>query len=218
MCVPVPKACSIEAAAMAQPLAVALHALRRANISATHHVAIFGAGSIGSLLIAALAAQIPSIQIIALDVVQSRLVTAHHLGAAALVDVCRQDPVTTVLELTDGHGVDVAIDATGEPETIVQALSSVSRGGKLLQVGIPSHSVPLPLDQAVLSERDIITTNGLVAPIDLPQALKLLTETDVAQRMGPCTIPLDDLVEEGLRPLAEHRTPAKILVQVASNL
>jgi threonine dehydrogenase-like Zn-dependent dehydrogenase len=212
---PVPTECSDEAAAMAQPCAVALHALARGGIGIDDRVALFGVGSIGNLLLAALQGQGAGGQrVIAIDIEQGRLATARRLGAFSQVDARADDPVAAIGELTGGRGVDVAIDATGVPETIAQALASVRRGGRLLQVGIPVAPVRLVLDTAIVQEKDIITTNGQVCGIDLPKALELLSTTDLAQRIGYHVISLDALVEEGLVPLVEHRATAKVVVAI----
>jgi (R,R)-butanediol dehydrogenase / meso-butanediol dehydrogenase / diacetyl reductase len=215
MCMPVPAECTDEAAAMAQPCAVALHALARGGVAVDQTVALFGVGSIGSLLLAALRAEVAGGQrVIAIDVEQGRLAAAKRLGAISQIDARSDDPVAVIDELTGGRGVDVAIDATGVPGTIAQALASVRRGGRLLQVGIPVAPVSLVLDTAVMQEKEIITTNGQVCGVDLPRALELLSTTDLARRIGYRVIGLDALVEEGLVPLVEHRATAKVLVDI----
>jgi (R,R)-butanediol dehydrogenase/meso-butanediol dehydrogenase/diacetyl reductase len=217
MCVPVPEACSIEAAAMAHPCAVALHALRRGQIREGQTIALFGVGSIGGLMLAALRAQRAAVSVLAVDVEAQRLAVARALHVTAALDASACDPFASILELTGGRGVDVAVEATGVPQSMAMALNSVSRGGTLLQVGIPPGLASLPMHQAVLREKNLISTNGQVTPVDLPEALSLLTDTDLAARVGYRVISLDDLVEEGLRPLAEHRAPAKVLVKIAGN-
>lgn len=214
MCIPVPDTCSVAAAAIAQPCAVALHALRRADIKAGQTVALFGVGSIGSLLLAVLRAQRVEVSVLALDVEPQRLTTAEALGATSLIQVHDRNPMEAIQELTQGRGVDIAIEATGEPETITPALASVGRGGTLLQVGIPQLPASLALAEAVVCEKNLIPTNGQITTMDLPQALHLLAETDLAALVGTHIITLDALVEKGLRPLAEHRAAAKVLVQV----
>jgi threonine dehydrogenase-like Zn-dependent dehydrogenase len=192
-----------------------LHALSRGNITAAQTIALFGVGSIGSLLLATLQAQTGSGQnIIAIDVEPGRLAVAQTLGATTQLDARLADPVATISELTGGRGVDVAIDATGVPVTIAQAVGSVRRGGRLLQVGIPVTPVSLALDTAVIQEKEIMTANGQVCTVDLPHALQLLATTDLAQRIGYRRIPLEALVEDGLVPLVEHRATAKVVVAI----
>ncbi len=125
------------------------------------------------------------------------------------------DPVAAILDATDGRGVDVAIDATGAPRVPGQALRCLARGGRLLQVGIRARPDALPMAEAVLQEKTIITTNGHVNAIDLPEALRLLADAGLADRVATTVVPLDHVVDDGLRPLAEHRATAKVVVDVA---
>jgi len=205
MCIAVPADCADEAAAIAQPCAVALHALARGNITAARTIALFGVGSIGSLLLATLQVQAAGGQnIIVVDVELRRLAIAKQLGATTQIDARRSDPVAAINEVTGGRGVDVAIDATGVPGTIAQALTAIRRGGRLLQVGIPVTPVSLVLDTTVMQEKEIITANGQACTVDLPHALELLATTDLAQRIGYRVIGLERLVEDGLVPLVEQ--------------
>ena len=221
MCVPVPAGCRLEAAVMAQPLAVALHALDRADIDRSDVVALFGAGGIGSLFLAVWkvnwgekeVARAPQ-RVVAIDIDARRLETAASLGVSLRVNARLDDPVQALLDMTDGMGVDVAIEATGNPTSIRQALASVKRGGRVLQVGIPTHPVALPLGDLVVAEKDVLTTNGQSSQRDLPHALHVLASTDLAERVGYQLIELEQLVKEGLLPLAEHRASAKILVRI----
>lgn len=216
MCVRVPDTCSDEAAALAQPTAVALHALSRANVSPGQSVALFGTGNIGGLLLAVLQAQgINVAPLIAVDLEASRLTVAQGFGATHLINTREcGDPVKRIQMIAEG-GVDLAIEATGLPHLVNQALSATRRGGTLLQVGIPSHMVTLALDQAVLCEKTIVTTNGQICTTDLPQALHLLAHTDLARRLGTYTIPLEHFLEDGLLPLVERRSPGKVIITVA---
>jgi (R,R)-butanediol dehydrogenase/meso-butanediol dehydrogenase/diacetyl reductase len=222
MCVPVPPGCRPEAAAMAQPLAVALHALDRAEIQPGHTVAVFGIGGIGSLVLAAQREYWAADErgrrpaaVIAVDIDPARLAIAASLGITLRVDAGTCDPVLALQQITNGVGVDVAVEATGNPTVIAQALASLARGGRLVQVGIPTGLVSLPLGELVVSEKEIRTTNGQICEQNLPHALGLLTTTGLATHIGYQVIDLEELVEKGLLPLAEHRASAKILVRIS---
>ena len=82
----------------------------------------------------------------------------------------------------------------------------------MLLVGL--HGAPRELDLTgmIVREVDIFTTVAHVCDNDIPAALQLLATTDVAAVTAGARIPLDSLVEDGLRPLAERRAPGKILV------
>ncbi|GCF11236.1 alcohol dehydrogenase catalytic domain-containing protein [Dictyobacter arantiisoli] len=212
MCVRVPAGCSNMAAALAQPTAVALHAVNRIRRSGTHSIALFGAGNIGSLLLAVLQAQkTEAFPLIVIDIDPGRLATAQLLGASHLINAREQEAKDAVLTLLP-EGVDIAIEATGLPAQIQQALTVVRRGGILLQVGIPSQPVELSLETMVTQEKTILSSNGQICPSDLPAALDLFATTDLATRLRTRIITLDRVVPDGLLPLVEHRAQEKVIV------
>ena len=90
LCRPVPGTCSDDAAAMAQPLAVALHALRRSGALPGQSVAVIGAGGIGSFLVGAAAAAGAG-ELIAVDIDDARLESARALGASHTVNALTAD-------------------------------------------------------------------------------------------------------------------------------
>ena len=218
MCLRVPPGCSDEAAALAQPLAVALHALARGQIQPGMRVALFGLGGIGSLLLAALAVQPHQhpARLFCLDLDPARLRQACQMTRVDLALTVQVDDALAMLtQATAGEGVDLAIEATGQPETLLLALAALRRGGRLLQVGLPKQSVTLPIADLVLREQEVITTNGHVCQVDLPFALDLLATTDLASRIGITCITLDELVAKGLLPLVEHRAQGKVVIRIA---
>jgi (R,R)-butanediol dehydrogenase/meso-butanediol dehydrogenase/diacetyl reductase len=216
MCVAVPEDCDDEAAALAQPCAVAIHAVGRSGVAPGQSVALFGLGGIGSFLLAALLDGTQgNVSLIVVDMDERKRGLAGQLGAYdATFITADQSTVTTIRKLTAGQGVDLAIEASGSPVAAQQALLAVRRGGMLLQVGITAGPVPLPLGQVVTNEVSIITSNGMICAVDLPQALTLLSETDLAAQITDRIIPLDALVADGLEPLARHEVPGKVLVHI----
>ena len=212
ICRRVPNGCSDDAAAMAQPLAVALHALSRVRLDAGETVAVVGVGGIGSFIVAGAAHRVAGGHVVAVDIDADRLATATALGASQTVDATGPDLSTLLLELTDGVGFDVIIEATGTAHAPAAAIVGARRGGRVLLVGLHGAPRELELTPMILREVDICTTVAHVCDSDIPEALDLLASTDLAKAtMGP-RIPLEGLVEEGLRPLAERRATGKIIV------
>ena len=216
MCVAVPETCSNEAAALAQPCAVAIHALGRSGIEAGQRVALFGVGGIGGFLLAALLAETQGdLSLTVVEVDKRKRHLAERLGASAFTFILSDELTETAIrEHTRDSGVNLAIEASGSPTAIQQALSAVCDGGTLLQVGIPTGRVSLPLGLVVPREVSIVTTNGMVCEVDLPLALSLLSQTDLATQITDRIVPLDALVEEGLEPLALHEVQGKVLVRI----
>jgi (R,R)-butanediol dehydrogenase/meso-butanediol dehydrogenase/diacetyl reductase len=216
MCQAVPEACSNEAAALAQPCAVAMHALDRICIEPGQRVALFGVGGIGGFLLAALLAETQGdLSLIVVEVDERKRRLIERLGASASTFIIADELTeTAILDLTAGWGVDLAIEASGSPTAVQQALSVIRKGGTLLQVGLPAGRVSLPLGQVVPREVDIVTTNGMVCDVDLPKALALLSQTDLATPITDRIISLEQLVPDGLEPLALHEVLGKVLVQI----
>ncbi|MGH8884796.1 MAG: S-(hydroxymethyl)mycothiol dehydrogenase [Egibacteraceae bacterium] len=107
-------------------------------------VAVFGCGGVGNAAIAG-AAMAGARRVIAVDVDPRKLEWARGFGATDTIDSRQTDPVTTIRELTDGHGVDVAIEAVGLPETYRQAFYARDHAGRLVQVGVPDPSMTIEL-------------------------------------------------------------------------
>jgi threonine dehydrogenase-like Zn-dependent dehydrogenase len=212
ICHVVPDACGDDAAAMTQPLAVALHALSRVAQGPDDHLAVIGAGGIGSFIIAGAASRASGGRVISIDIDDDRLATASALGASETANATGRDLAELLLELTDGVGFDVVIEASGAPHAPAAAIAGARRGGRVLLVGLHGAPREIQLTPMILREVDVFTTVAHVCDSDIPAALELLAGSDVAAVTAGPTIPLDALVEEGLRPLAERRAGGKILV------
>ena len=212
ICHGVPAGCDDDAAAIAQPLAVAIHALERAGVSSDDDVAVIGVGGIGSQVVAAAAAR--GARVIAVDLSPDRLAVAATLGAAEIVNAAR-DPVERVIgEITGGDGVPVVIEASGAHEALATALRSVRRGGSIVAIGMPAAPAEIDLVAAILAEVNVITSVAHVCGSDLPAALELLAGSEVADHSIERVVPLERVVEEGLVPLMHGSARGKILIDV----
>lgn len=212
ICRTVPASCDDDAAAMTQPLAVALHALSRVALASDDAVAVIGAGGIGSFIVAGASRRAAAGRVVAIDLDDDRLATASALGAGEVVNPAGRDLAELLLELSDGVGFDVVIEASGAPHAPSAAIVGVRRGGRVLLVGLHAAPRSIDLTQMIVREVDVFTTVAHVCDSDIPAALDLLAESNVAAVTAGPTIPLEALVEEGLRPLAERRAGGKILV------
>jgi (R,R)-butanediol dehydrogenase / meso-butanediol dehydrogenase / diacetyl reductase len=212
ICRVVPDQVDDDAAAMTQPLAVALHALSRVALQRFESVAVIGVGGIGSFIVAGAAHRAAEGRVVALDIDPQRLATAVALGADEAIDASGRELGDLLLELTDGVGFDVVIEATGAPHAPAAAVKGARRGARVLFVGLHGAPRELELTPMILREVDVYTTVAHVCDTDIPAALSLLAESSVASVTAGPRIPLEELVSEGLRPLAERRATGKILV------
>ncbi|BCQ28997.1 zinc-dependent alcohol dehydrogenase family protein (plasmid) [Caballeronia sp. NK8] len=132
-------------------------------------VAIVGAGPIG--LAALLTAQFYApAQIIMIDRDTHRLEAARTFGASACIDTARADPVAEVMKLTEGAGVDCAVEAVGVPSTFELCQSLIAAGGTIANVGV--HGVKADLHLETLWDRNISITTRLVDTVSTPMLLK----------------------------------------------
>jgi alcohol dehydrogenase len=122
-------------------------------------VAVFAQGPIG-LCATAGAKLCGATTIIAVDRVPERLKAARRLGADHLVDVSSGDPVSEILRITGGRGVDVAIEALGTQATFEACLRVLRPGGTLSSLGVYSADLKIPVGAfaAGLGDHKIITT------------------------------------------------------------
>lgn len=208
---PVPDHVGDDDAALAQPLAVALHAVRRAGVGPDDVVVVNGAGAIGSFVVAgAVAAGARSV--VALDVDTDRLRTARALGASHTVQVGDDDPREVLLELTDGALADVAVEASGVVGGVSAVQRLTRRGGRLLLVGLPKHPQPVDTTDLVLREIDVVTSVAHVCADDLPAAVDLLARRGLAGLLVERVVPLHDAVAGALVPLARGEARGKLLL------
>jgi threonine dehydrogenase-like Zn-dependent dehydrogenase len=214
ICRAVPEAVADEAAAMAQPLAVALHAVRRAGVARGESCAVIGVGGIGAFIVAGAAAR-GAAPLIAVDLAEHRLQTARRLGAHVAVDARDADLTQAILEATDGEGAHVVIEASGAAHAPAAALAAARRGGRVLLVGLQSQPREIDLFAFAVREVDVFTTLAHVCDVDLPEALDLLGAEEVAPVVLDRVIGLEDLVADGIRPLAEGAARGKIVVDVS---
>jgi alcohol dehydrogenase len=136
-------------------------------------VAVIGSGPVG--LSAVMTARLygPS-KIIAIDLDAARLGRASEFGATDTVNSGDADWKEQVLALTDGAGVDVAIEAVGVPETFTMATVIVRPGGHVANIGVHGTSVDLALNELWIKNIDI--SMGLVNTNTLAMLLKLVSE------------------------------------------
>jgi L-iditol 2-dehydrogenase len=139
----------LDLAALAEPAAVALHALRRCDRTVVGQtVVVFGAGPIG-ILVAQWAGLMGAARVIMFDPVDARRELALRCGADLALDP-RQDPARErVGALTAGNGAPVCIEAAGVPSALTAACECVAPGGVVVLLGNPSSDATLP--RALLS-------------------------------------------------------------------
>ena len=140
------------------------------QVSPADTVVVVGSGPIGLAAIKTARFFSPS-HVVAIDIAQSRLDATHRFGAghALLVDA---DSKAAVLELTDGFGADVVIEAVGVPESFELCTRLVRPGGRIANVGVYGQPATLHLED--LWTKNVTITTGLVDTHSTPTLLAML--------------------------------------------
>jgi alcohol dehydrogenase len=132
-------------------------------------VAIVGAGPIG--IAALLTGQFYSpAEIIMIDRDENRLEVSKKFGATQTINFEKEDPIAKIKSLTDGKGVDVAIEAVGVPQSFELCESIIAPGGHIANIGVHGKSVSLHLE--TLWAQNITITTRLVDTVSTPMLLK----------------------------------------------
>jgi alcohol dehydrogenase len=111
-------------------------------------------------------------RIVAIDLADSRLESARLSGADTTINNTTGDVQAQILELTDGLGADVAIEAVGTPTTFELASDLIRPGGRVANIGVHGHSATLHLER--LWTRDVTITTGLVDTSTIPRLMTLV--------------------------------------------
>jgi len=179
-------------AAMLETVAVAIHAVNLAEISASTTALVIGAGTIGILTLQALRAAGCS-RVLVTDVDAGRLEMARELGANDIL-LSDESLNNKLLELTDGEGVDIALEAVGRNETVAAAIDSVRKGGGVVLIGNITPNVNLPLQKVV--SRQIRLQGSCASAGEYPQAIRWMASGAI--RVKPLITAVAPL-EEGAR-------------------
>lgn len=131
----------------------------RGEVQIGDTVVVFALGPIGLCAVAGARLK-GATTIIGVDTAAARIAVAHKLGATHVVDFNQGDVVQQIMQLTDGRGVDVAIEALGTQSTFESALRVLRPGGTLSSLGVYSSDLRLPLDAfaAGLGDYRIVST------------------------------------------------------------
>lgn len=148
------------------------------SVEAGSSIAVFGTGAVG--LSAVMAAQVVGCtKIIGVDVHADRLSLASELGATDVVHADGNDPVATILELTEGRGVDYSLETTAVPSVARQAVESLAVLGTCGLIGVPPSGTELAFDfHSVLFGRFVrgIIGGDARAQIFIPKLIDLWSQ------------------------------------------
>ena len=196
---------SLDEAALCQPMSIAVHNVSRAGDVAGQTVLLQGVGGIGTFLAYALVEA--GADVIATDMDPERLAIARELGVTRTVQVAGDSGDLDLIRAElGGQELRVVFEVSGSRAGALAALELAPRGGRIVFVGIQKTPIEIDIANLTFEEKILIGTNALVREVDFPRAVEL-----IARRRGrwaiiaPRVVPLEDYIEEALRPMSEGR-------------
>jgi L-iditol 2-dehydrogenase len=167
---PIPATMSLDEAALAEPLAIAIHSLRLVSIRPDETVAVIGVGPIGLLTIAALRAARAG-RIWAIEPLSHRRELARGIGADVALEP--GEAVEEILKGTGKRGVDCAIDCAAGPDTTSQAIQLARNAGRVAITGIHS-TANVAMDGSGMRRKELTIFNVRRSNHETEEALELL--------------------------------------------
>jgi threonine dehydrogenase-like Zn-dependent dehydrogenase len=204
-----PDGLTLREAALAEPLAVALHGITQAQVRPEHRVIVFGAGPIGALTTAALAARgVEDLTVVEPGPVRQEL--ARNVGATRVVSPDQlEEPGWHPGHLLDDP-YDRAIECSGNRKAMEQALGQLGRMGRLVFVGAGIDGPRFDANRIMLNEIEI--TGAFVYDADgFEQALALLPQLPLEHLIEPVDVTLPGLFD-AMERLARGELAGKVMV------
>lgn len=199
-----------EHAALVEPLACAIHAVERGYIQLGDVVVIAGMGPIGLCMLQVARLRNPGV-LVALDLQPRRLALARELGADLALNPLDGDAVQRVLDLSDGYGCDVYIEASGAGPAVLQGLQMIRRLGTFVEFSV--HGGPVAVDWSIIGDAKELDIHGShLGPYCYPRAIQYIADgTIAADRIVTHTLPLAEF-QEGIHLVHDQKASIKVML------
>ncbi len=209
--VSVPDSVSVQESALAEPAAVAHHAVYRGSPSPNDFIAVLGVGPVG-ILVLQIAKSIGA-RVCAIDKRSGSLDLAKDLGADLTINSGEKDVVQVLKDHSDGVGPDIVIDAAGGMDTARLSVEVVRRGGKVILVAIYTNTPNFDFNSIVSKEVEILGSLGY-NKYDLNEAIRLISLGSVKTKpLVSDVIGLEEVIDVGFaRMLNPDKDFFRILV------
>ncbi|MAF09428.1 erythritol/L-threitol dehydrogenase [Candidatus Poribacteria bacterium] len=181
-------------AALIEPLACSIHAVERGEMELGDVVVIAGAGTLGLGMVAAARLKNPA-SLVVLDMNDRRLDVARTLGADVTLNPGSDDALQAVLDMTDGYGCDVYIEATGHPDAVKQGLMMIRKLGTFVEFSVMRE--PVTVDWTIIGDTKELNIHGShLGPYCYPIAIDMIAKGRIdCDRVVTHRLPLAEYAE-----------------------
>lgn len=146
---------SFEEASMVETLSIALHGVRRGGSDINETAVVVGTGMVGLLIVQVLKGQ-GCRSVIAVDINENNLKRARDLGADICLNPEKQDVETEVKKVSSGRGADKVFEVVGINETVITAIKTIRKEGRVILIGNLSSEIKIPLQKVVTGEISLL--------------------------------------------------------------
>ena len=197
---PFPGEMDMDLACLGEPIGCAVFSGLQSQVQLGDTVAVFGMGFAGQIM-AQVVKKKGAFRVIAVDIVDDKLEIARQLGADAVINNQKEDPVEAILDLTGGNGVDVAVEIAGTQEAVNQCTASVRHNGTLVFYSWITRDVTINISRWHNNSLNIVNT-GLV-------------HHSMEERKLWTPLALRPVLQEqiNIKPLITHRFPMNRIVE-----
>jgi L-iditol 2-dehydrogenase len=208
----IPDELSLLNAALSEPIAVGVHAAKRAGILLHKNVVIIGSGMIGlSVLANVVKAGAENITVI--DLSDSRLEKAKVLGATKTINASQTSAINVIKQNQPYEGIDVVFECVGVEQSIRDAIEIVRKGGKIIVVGVFGEATEVQM--AYVQDRELELIGSLMyIRRDFTEAIKLLANEEVPPELFTSKIfPLEN-AQDAFEQAFNKEQNLKIILEI----
>lgn len=209
----IPEDMSFEEATFIEPIAVGIHAIKKAGNIKGERIVIMGAGPIG-LIVLQLSKIFGAKEIIITDILNSRLKLAKEFGATYAINIKEIDLVKWVYDTFGRDGIDKVFECVGGDQniTINQAINLTRKGTRIILIGVFKGNLPIEIN--LIQDRELEIIGSLVyTSNDFSEAINFLYEKKInVNKLISKILPLEK-VEEAMKMLEEKERYIKIILK-----
>ncbi|MCK8627993.1 2,3-butanediol dehydrogenase [Fructobacillus cardui] len=210
---PLPKDFSLKLAAVIEPTAVAVQAIKEAHLTFGQTVVIFGAGPIGAMVTTAAKAA-GATKIVVVDLSTIRLQKALKMGATDIINPSEVSDVVAAVRQILPEGADASFEIAGVQATFDQAIKTTKARGYMVVVSIYAHAIqfnPMALTNSGVN----LTSTIAYSRQTFQQTVDLVTSGQInVEPIITSEIKLDDIITDGFDVLTADQSQAKILINL----
>ncbi|MDR0361305.1 MAG: alcohol dehydrogenase catalytic domain-containing protein [Planctomycetota bacterium] len=170
----VPKDIPMESAILIEPYSCAKHAVDRAQVTPTDVVVQAGVGCLGLGMVGYLRMHNPG-KLVVLDMKDDRLELAREFGADIVINPSKEDAVKKVLDLTDGYGCDIYIEATGHPAAVKQGMDMIRKLGRFVEFSV--FGAETTIDWSIIGDvKELDLLGAHLSPYCFPPVIEWIAD------------------------------------------